>query len=178
MIRKFAPVVFSAAVLFFLFLTFWHKGPGSRLTEISLQMEVDMNIRDFSLVQGQEGRTSFELISDNAGFLDDKDVFVLDNPVVTYHGRNNTGPMVIRASQGMVLQQENRVYLWPDVRAHQGGIKASSGKATYMGQDNYILLEDGVVFTGRGITIKSPQAIVSLDDDRIVATGGVNTLLP
>lgn len=178
MIKKLAPIIFSAAVLFVLFLTFWQRGPGPRLTDISHQMEVDMNIRDFSMIQGQEGRSSWELTSDNAGFLEDKNVLVLDNPVITYHTRNNSGPLVIRASQGMALQKENLVHLWPDVRAHHGEITVNSGKATYMGGENYILLEDNVIFRGRGIMVKSPEARVNLDLDQIVATGGVRTYLP
>ncbi len=178
MVRKLAPIFFSAAVLFVLFLTFWQRSPGPRLTEIRHQMEVDMNIRDFSLIQGQEGKSSWELLSDNAGFLEDKDVFVLDNPAITYHTRDNAGSLVIRASQGMVLQQENLVHLWPDVRADHGEITVNSDKATYVGGENYILLEDNVVFRGRGITVKSPEARFNIDQDQIVATGGVSTFLP
>ncbi len=178
MIRKFVPMFFSAAVLSLLFLIFWQKNPTPRFTDPGHQMEVDMNIQDFSLVQGQEGKTSWELISDNAGFLKDNDVFVLDNPVITYHSRNNSGTMVVRASQGMAIQKDNIVHLWPDVRADLGEMTVSSEKAAYIGGDNYILLENNVVFNGRGIIVTSSEAGITLDEDLIVATGDVHTRLP
>jgi LPS export ABC transporter protein LptC len=176
MLKKLAPIFFSAAVLFVLFLAFWQRTPGPRLTEIIHQMEVDMNILEFSMVQGHEGNMSWELFSDNAGYLEDKDIFFLDNPVITYHTRDDSGTMVVRASQGMVLQQENIVHLWPDVRADHGDIEVSSDKATYVGGDNHILLEDNVFFNGRGVTVKSPKAKINLDDELIISSGGVSTL--
>lgn len=177
MIKRLAPVFFSAAVLFVLFLTFWQRTPGPRLTEIRHQMEVDMNIIDFSMVQGHEGEVQWELFSEDAGFLEDKDIFILDNPVITYHAGDGSGLMVIRASQGMVLQRENTVHLWPDVRADHGDLEVRSGKATYLGGENSILLEDDVFFRGRGITVRSPQARIKLDQELIISTGGVSTLL-
>lgn len=177
MIRKLVPIFFSAAVLSILFLVFWQRSPGPRLIEINQQMEVDMNIREFSMVQGQEGVSSWELFSDNAGFLEDKKVYTLDNPVITYHLRNSSGSLVIRSSKGLVLQEENIVRLWPDVRAEHGEITVNSDKATYMGGDNHILLEDNVVFRGRGIIVNSPRSRINLDDEQIVSTGGVRTLV-
>ncbi len=177
MIRKLVPFFFSAAVLFILFLIFWRSGPGPRLIEGSYRMEVDMNISEFFMVQGQEGRSSLELFSDNAGFIENENIFVLDNPVITYHPANNSDPLVVRASQGKIFQDENIVRLWPDVLADHGEIKVKSEKAAYRGGDNIIILEDNVVFSGRGITVTSPQATINLDDELVVSTGGVKTSL-
>jgi hypothetical protein len=177
MIKKLAPVFFSAAVLFVLFLAFWQRTPGPRLTEIRHQMEVDMNILELSMVQGHEGEVQWELFSEDAGFLEDTDVFILDNPVITYHTGDGSGLMVITASRGKVLQRENTIHLWPDVRADHGDLKVRANKATYVGGENSILLEEDVFFRGRGVTVRSPEARIMLDRELIISTGGVSTLL-
>lgn len=177
MIRKFTPILFSITVLLILFVIFWQRGPGPSLTRINHEMEVDMNIRDFSLIQGQKDRNHWELISDNAGFLKDQEVFVLDNPVITYHSTDDSHPLVVRASQGKAFQKENIIHLWPDVEAEQNAIRVNSEKATYIGKDRYVLLEGNVTFSGRGAVVNSPEARINLDTNQITATGGVKTRL-
>ncbi|MFO7728526.1 MAG: LPS export ABC transporter periplasmic protein LptC [Desulfonatronovibrio sp.] len=177
MIKKFTPILFSTAVLFILFVIFWQRGPGPSLTRINQEMEVDMNIKNFSLIQGRKDKSRWELVSDNAGFLKDQQVFTLDNPVITYHGQDDSDPLVVSASQGKAFQKDNIVQLWPDVQAEQNKIKVNSQKATYRGKDGFVLLEGNVIFSGRGVRVNSPEARINLDNNRITAAGGVKTRL-
>ncbi|MFP4083350.1 MAG: LPS export ABC transporter periplasmic protein LptC [Desulfonatronovibrio sp.] len=177
MIKKFTPILFSVAVLFILFVIFWQRGPGPSLTRINQEMEMDMNIRDFNLIQGREDKSRWELASDNAGFLKDQEVFTLDNPVITYHNQDDSDPLVVSASQGKAFQKEGIVHLWPDVQAEQNGIKVNSEKATYKGDNGFVLLEGNVIFSGKGVMVNSPEARINLDNNRITAVGGVKTRL-
>ncbi|WP_045210704.1 LPS export ABC transporter periplasmic protein LptC [Desulfonatronovibrio magnus] len=177
MIKKFAPLFFSAAVLSFLFITFWHTSPGPGLTDLNVEMEVDMNIRDFTMTKGRDGRQTWKVISDNAGFVREDDLFVLYNPVITYYTEEDSAPVVITASHGQALQTENMVHLWPDVRADYGGLIIESGRASYMGEEDFILLREGVTFVGNGMALNSPEARFYLNEDRLEALGGVKTLL-
>lgn len=177
MIKKFTPILFSITVLFILFVIFWQRGPGPSLTRINQEMDMDMNIRDFSLIQGRKDKSRWELKSDNAGFLKDQEVFTLDNPVITYHKPDDSRPLVVSSSRGKAFQKENIIRLWPDVQAEQNGIKVNSEKATYMGKDGFVLLEGNVIFSGRGVRVNSPEARINLDNNRITATGGVKTRL-
>lgn len=178
MLKRLTPLLFSAVVLSLLFLTFWQRSPAPSLTEITRHMEVDMNIVDFRLNQASEGRILWELVSDDAGFLQKEDLFVLRNPVITYFTENDSKTMIIRASHGQVHQVDNIIHLWPDVRADYEDIVVNARRATYSGGDSFIFLEDDVVFEGRGIILKSPEAMIYLDEDILEATGGVRTLLP
>ncbi len=177
LLRKSAPLLFSAAVLSLLFLIFWQRGPMPRIAETFHHLEVDMNIQKFGLIHGEGGESSWELVSESAGYLREEGIFILDNPVITYHTRGSSGPLLIRASNGRASQGDNTIHLWPDVQATQNGLTVNSDKATYTGTDNLILLEENVVFNGRGITVNSSQATISLEDERIKATGEVKTSL-
>ena len=178
MIRKFVPLLFSAAVLSLLFIVFWQRGPAPRFADISQQMEFDLNIKKFSLTQGHDGRSTWEIVSDNAAYIKDQDVFLLENPVITFHHQNNSDPLTIRASQGMAKQQDSTIHLWPDVSAVHGGIKVNSDRASYVDAEKYVFLEDNVIMQGRGIEVKSSQAGFNLETYHLQATGGVSTLLP
>ncbi len=178
MIRKFIPLLFSAAVLSLLFIVFWQRGPAPRLADISHQMEFDMNIRQFSMIQGHDGHSRWDIVSDNAAYIKDQEVFLLDHPLITFHNQNNSDPLTIRASQGMATQQDSTVHLWPDVNAIHGEIQLHSDRASYVDADRYVFLEGNVVLQGNGIEVRSPRASFSLETYHLQATGGVSTLLP
>ncbi|MFN2341793.1 MAG: LPS export ABC transporter periplasmic protein LptC [Desulfonatronovibrio sp.] len=164
-------------ILSLLFVTFWQRGPGTQLGETVRQMEVDMNIQDFSLVQGKEGRPTWKLLSDSAGYLKDEGTFILKNPVITYYSQDNSLPLTIRASEGRVFQQENRIDLWPDVQAVYNEIIVNSHEATYFGGENSILLKKDVVFSGNNMLLESPEARIMLDEEKMTASGGIKTFL-
>ncbi|WP_028574081.1 LPS export ABC transporter periplasmic protein LptC [Desulfonatronovibrio hydrogenovorans] len=177
MIKKIAPAIFSIGVLFFLFVLFWQQGPGPRITDISRQMEVDLNILDLHLVRGEQGKSLWELVSAEAGYLRDEDVLILTSPEITYFAGNDDGPLVIRAVHGRYDQTEEVIHLRESVRAEHHGMVVDSDKATYRADDSFILLENNVKFRGRGIMMESPVAHVFLDEDRVIALGGVSTRL-
>lgn len=177
MIKKFAPLIFSVAVLSLLFVTFWQRGPGTKIGETVRQMEVDMNIQDFSLVQGKDGRPTWKLLSESAGYLKDEQIFILKNPVVTYYFQDDSLPLTIEASEGRASQHKNRIDLWPDVQAVYNEITVNSREATYFGGENSILLKNDVVFRDQNMVLKSPEARIMLDEEKMTASGGVKTFL-
>ena len=176
-IKKFAPLIFSVAILSLLFVTFWQRGPGTQFSETVRQMEVDMDIQDFSLVQGKDGRPTWKLISESAGYLKGEDVFILKKPVITYYSQDDSLPLIVEASEGRAFQQENRIDLWPDVQSVYNEITVNSREATYFGEENSILLKNDVVFRGNNMLLKSPEARIMLDEEKMTASGGVKTFL-
>ncbi len=173
MLKNLVPIVLSLLLFILLLSMFWREAPGPQRTD--QDMEVDLNIKDFTLTQGQEGRQLWELDASEAGFLRAENDFLLHEPVMTHFGNNGSEPVKIWAVHGRVDQDEQTIYMWEDVQAESQEMQTSANKATYKEGDRYILLEEDVVFTGRGLVVNTPMARILLDEDKILATNGVRT---
>ena len=177
MLKRAVPVILSIMLMLFLLSIFWRDTPGPQKVDFDQDLEVDLNIKDLTLVHSGQDKKLWELDAKQAGFMRRENIYLLQEPVMTYFGQDNSDPLEIRASQGRIDQDSGTIHMWPDVKARSGGLYTTSGKALYQEGAAHVLLEDNVAFTGRGITINTPRALIMLEEDRIVATQGVRTTI-
>ncbi len=178
MYKRLAPAGLGLLLLALLLSMLLRNTPGPGRIGFDPDMQVDLNIQALTLIQGVEGRSLWELKAREAGFLRRENQILLNEPVFTYFGDNDADTLKIWSSQGKVSQDDQVVHMWPDVRAQSGELHAKADSAVYMEKDGRILLEDNVVFSGRGMVIRAPRATIFLEKDMIVATGGVGTSIP
>ena len=177
MLKRIVPAILSIMLMLFLLSIFWRDTPGPQKVDFDQDLEVDLNIKELTLVQSGQDKNLWELEAKQAGFMRRENIYLLQEPVMTYFGEENGEPLEIRACRGRIDQDSGTVYLWPDVKARSGGLYTTSEKATYKEGDAHVLLEGNVSFTGRGITINTPRALIMLQKDKIVATQGVKTTI-
>ncbi|EFI33616.1 protein of unknown function DUF1239 [Desulfonatronospira thiodismutans ASO3-1] len=175
MLKKAFPIILTVMLMFFLLSIFWRETPGPRQVDFDQDLEVDLNIRDLTLVQSGRDKKIWELDAKQAGFMRKENIYLLQEPVMTYFGEKNGEPVEIRAARGRIDQDSGTLYMWPDVKARSGGLYTTSEKATYKEGEGHVLLEDNVSFTGRGMRVDTPRALIMLEEDKIVATQGVRT---
>ncbi|WP_291318629.1 LPS export ABC transporter periplasmic protein LptC [Desulfonatronospira sp.] len=175
MINRVVPVVLSIMLMLFLLSIFWRDTPGPQQVDFDLDLEVDLNIMDLTLVQSGPDKKLWELDAKQAGFMRKENIYLLQDPLMTYFGEENSEPLKISASQGRIDQDSGTIHMWPDVEARSGGLYTTAEKATYIEGDAHVLLEDNVFFSGRGISVNTPRALIMLQEDTIVATQGVRT---
>ena len=175
MLKRIVPVILSIILMLFLLSIFWRDTPGPQKVDFDQDLEVDLNIKELTLVQSGQDRKLWELDAKQAGFMRKENIYLLQEPAMTYFGEENSEPLEIRASRGRIDQDSGTIHMWPDVKARSGGLYTTAEKATYKEGDAHVLLEGNVAFTGRGITVNTPMALIMLEEDKIVATQGVKT---
>ncbi|MFW5730258.1 MAG: LPS export ABC transporter periplasmic protein LptC [Desulfonatronovibrionaceae bacterium] len=177
MIKRIAPIFLSTLVLLILFLVFWKSSSGPRFSQTARKMEMDMNMTDFSIARGGQGRLSWELSAEKAAFVREHGRFSLVRPEITYHGPENSTPMIITSSRGEILHRQNQISLWPDVRAVQDRLIIHSGRAVYHGREELIHLDEDVTFQGDDMVINSRRARIYPKKNMVVAEKNVRTRL-
>lgn len=103
-------------------------------------------IQDFHRIEIKDGKKSWELVADEAQYLQDQAQVVVRKPVTTFYV-NETDKVVITGTQGNVLFQGRDLQ-----------------KAT---------LHDSVEIRVRGFIIHAHDAVYDRETDQIVATGPV-----
>lgn len=175
MFKRIVPIILSIMLMLFLLSIFWRDTPGPQKVDFDQDLEVDLNIKELTLTQSGQDKKLWELGARQAGFMRKENIYLLQEPVMTYFGEKNDEPLKIRAARGRIDQDSGTIQMWPHVEARSGGLYTTSEKATYTEGDAHVLLEDNVAFTGRGITVNTPRAIIMLEEDKVVATQGVQT---
>jgi len=175
MFKRIAPLLLSIMLMLFLLNIFWRDTPGPQKVDFDRDLEVDLNIKELTLTQSGQDKKLWELSARQAGFMRKENIYLLEDPVMTYFGEENDEPLRILAARGRIHQDSGTVHMWPDVEAWSGDLYTTSEKATYTEGDAHVLLEDNVTFTGRGITVNTPRALIMLEENKVVATRGVRT---
>ncbi|WP_291321610.1 LPS export ABC transporter periplasmic protein LptC [Desulfonatronospira sp.] len=176
-VGHFAPIILTILLMLFLLNMFWKDTPGPQQVDFDRDLEVDLNIRGLTLTQSTRDKVIWELNALEAGYIRRENRYLLHDPVMTYFGENDRDPLKIRAARGRIEQDTGTVHMWPHVEAESGGVRTTSSKATYTEGEGHVLLQDNVAFTGYGIKVSTPRALIMLEEDSIVATQGVHTVI-
>lgn len=140
-------------------------------------VNVDISLDGVEFSRGEAGELTWKVSAASGGFDRQSGQVTLVNPVLTYYYGAEREKMVVAAPKGEVVQERQWVRMWPAVEGTYQDNRVLANEMEYFGEAKEVHLQGDVqLYAPQGI-IKAPRAVVSLTDNTVTATGGVDAVI-
>ncbi len=145
--------------------------------ELVGEVQADLSLEGVEMTQGKEGEVEWRLQAKEGRYGKDSQVVELEEPRVTYFGKDQREKIKISGPRGRVKQAQDTAFIFPSVRVETEDGVVTAENATYIGRESKVVLWGDVRFKGGDSRFNSSRAKYYLDRDFLRAEGGVSAVI-